>query len=381
MAEPEAEAGDGTHLWFTVEKRDLSTPAAARRIAKALGRRGGEVSFAGRKDAVAITRQRMSVEHVDVDRLLGLELDGLRVSEPRRHRRKLRPGELLGNRFELVLRGVASRDVPRLEAALDGLRSEGVANRYGEQRFGPDGAGLGVARSLVFGPPEAYLEALARAGRPEQLEASLELLRRAVSGTNGERRRADELCPNLPLDLVPVAKQLARRRTEVVADLVAAVPRSSRVFHLAILQAWAFNQVLDRRMEEGSSGRVLTGDLVLREDGRHGYASEERPAPPGSVPTGPIWAPALRLAEGAPGDIERAVLAEEGLGDGHPEEPGGLSPRGSRRDLRVAVSEAALAASAGERDRGPVRLTFGLPPGAYATVVLDHLRAACLDPG
>jgi TruD family tRNA pseudouridine synthase len=381
VAEPEAEATDGTHLWFTVEKRDVSTPAAARRIAKALGRRGGDVSFAGRKDAVAITRQRMSVEHVDVDQLLGLELDGVRVSQPRRHRRKLRPGELRGNRFELVLRGVAPADVPRLEAALDELRSGGVANRYGEQRFGPDGAGLGVARSLVFGPPEAYLEALARAGRPEQLEASLELLRRAVSGTSGERRRADELCPQLPLDLVPVAKQLARRRTEVVADLVAAVPRSSRVFHLAILQAWAFNRVLDRRVEEGSSGRVLTGDLVLREDGRHGYASEDRPAPPGAVPTGPIWAPALRLAEGTPGDLERAVLAEEGLGDGHPDQPGGLSPRGSRRDLRVALSEAHLDASTEERAQGAVRLTFGLPPGAYATVVLDHLRAVCLDPG
>ena len=381
MDEPVAEEADGTHLWFTVEKRDVSTPAAARRIAKALGRRGGDVSFAGRKDAVAITRQRMSVEHVDPERLLELEIEGVRVSRPRRHRRKLRPGELRGNRFELVLRGVDPRHLPRLEEGLDRLRTGGVANRYGEQRFGPEGAGLGVARSLVFGPPEAYLEALGRAGRPEQLEPSLELVRRAVTGSSGERRRADELCPRLPLDLVPVAKQLARRRTEEVADLVPAVPRASRAFHLAILQAWVFNQVLDRRVEEGTSAEVLPGDLVLREDGRHGYATEERPAPPGAVPTGPIWAPSLRLAEGSPGEIERAVLSAEGLGGGHHEQPGGLSPRGSRRDLRVAVSEASLEASTAEGDGGMVRLTFGLPAGAYATVVLEHLRAMCLDPG
>ena len=106
MAEPEVEQVDGTHIWFTVQKRDVSTPAAARRIAKALGRRGGDVSFAGRKDAVAITRQRMSVEHVDVDALMGLELDGLTISAPRRHQRKLRPG---GAAWQPLRAGAAGR--------------------------------------------------------------------------------------------------------------------------------------------------------------------------------------------------------------------------------------------------------------------------------
>ncbi len=399
VAEPEEEQADGTHIWFTVEKRDVSTPAAARRIAKALGRRGGDVSFAGRKDAVAITRQRMSVEHVDPGELMGLALDGLRISAPRRHPRKLRPGELRGNRFELVLRGVAPDSVPRLAAGLERMAAEGVANLYGEQRFGPDGAGLEIARRLVFGPAEGYLEALARAGRPEQLEPALELLRRAASGTSGERRRASELCPDLPLDLVPVAKQLARRRTGEMEDLLAAVPRVSRAFHLAILQAKVFNDVLERRIKGGTSGEALEGDLVLREDGRHGYVSAERPAPAGAVASGPMWAPGLRLAEGEPGEIERAALAAEGLSPDQPERPGGLAPRGSRRDLRVPVSEATLdgggaedrvrelaeaagsdRAGAGEGPRA-VRLRFGLPSGAYATVVLDQLRAACLDPG
>ena len=395
VAEPEAERADGTHIWFTVEKRDLSTPAAARRIAKALGRRGTDVSFAGRKDAVAITRQRMSVEHVEPGELMGLELDGLLISAPRRHQRKLRLGELRGNRFELVLRGVAPGCVPRLAAGLERMAAEGVANLYGEQRFGPDGAGLEIARLLVFGPAEGYLEALGRAGRPEQVQPALELLRRAVSGTSGERRRAVELCPDLPLDLVPVAKQLARRRTEDVEELLAAVPRVSRAFHLAILQAKVFNDVLARRIREGTSAQALEGDLVLREDGRHGYVSPERPAPAGAMPSGPMWAPGLRLAEGGPGEIERAAFEAEGLSPDHPERPGGLSPRGSRRELRVPVSEPVLDGvedgvddgvddGAGDAeapvDRRDVLLRFGLPSGAYATVVLDELRAACLDP-
>ncbi len=386
MGEPAAEEADGTHIWFTVEKRDVSTPAAARRIAKALGRRGGDVSFAGRKDAVAMTRQRMSVEHVDVKQLMALEIEGLSLSAPRRHRRKLRTGELLGNRFELVLRGVSPAHVARLEACLARLGVDGLPNLYGEQRFGPNLEGLEAARRLVFGPPAAYLEALARAGRPDQVEPGLELVRRAASGTSGERRRADELCADLPLDLVPVAKQLARRRTEEVSELLAAVPKSSRAFHLAILQAWVFNDVLHRRLREGTSGAVQAGDLVLREDGRHGYTSPERPAPDGAVPSGPMWAPGLRLAEGAPGEVERAALRAEGLTPEGPEQPGGLSPRGSRRDLRVAVSSPSLeegAAPEGAAVGGArtLRVGFSLPSGTYATVVLDQLRAACLDPG
>ena len=109
----------------------MSTPAAARRIARALGRRGGEVSFAGRKDAVAVTRQRMSVEHVEPEALLGLEVEGLRLSDPRRQRRKLRPGELRGNRFTLTLRGVAAEALPRMRRGLELLEREGMPNLYG----------------------------------------------------------------------------------------------------------------------------------------------------------------------------------------------------------------------------------------------------------
>ena len=86
-----------------------------------------------------------------------------------------------------------------------------------------------------------------------------------------------------------------------------------------------------------------------------------------------------------------AAFEAEGLSPDHPERPGGLSPRGSRRELRVPVSEPVLDGvedgvddGAGDAeapvDRRDVRLRFDLPSGAYATVVLDELRAACLDP-
>jgi len=376
VAEPPGEAEDGTHVWFTVEKRGVSTPAAARRIARALGRRGGDVSFAGRKDAVAWTRQRMSVEHVDPDALMALELEGVSVSEPRRQRRKLRPGELRGNRFELVLRGVDGAAVPRMEGALAVLGRDGMPNPYGEQRFGA--GGLELARRLVHGTAVEYLAALADAAAPAQREAAAELVRRVREGSQGERRRAAELCPSLPLDLVPVARQLARRRPDDPAELLGAVPRTSRAFHLAILQGAVFNDVLGRRLAEGTAAAALEGDVVLRDDGRHGHVSLEHPAE-GAVPCGPMWAPGLAGAMGRPGEVERAAFEAEGLAPEAPARPGGLQPRGSRRPLFVPVGAPALRRLEEGEDGLALRVTFDLPPGSYATALLDRLREACLE--
>ena len=66
--------GEGTHVYFDVEKRGLSSIEAAHRIVRALGLRDDDIGYAGLKDAHAVTRQRMSIEHIDPARLEGLVL-------------------------------------------------------------------------------------------------------------------------------------------------------------------------------------------------------------------------------------------------------------------------------------------------------------------
>jgi tRNA pseudouridine13 synthase len=63
------------------------------------------------------------------------DLENTELLDIQRHRRKLRRGALRGNRFRIVLRDVSA---PReaLELRLESLRSEGVPNYFGEQRFG-----------------------------------------------------------------------------------------------------------------------------------------------------------------------------------------------------------------------------------------------------
>ena len=365
----------GTHVWFEMEKRGISTPDATRRLARALGRQPQEIAFAGRKDAVAVTRQRMSIEHVEFDDLLAVQLDGIQIRSPYRCRRKLRVGQLAGNRFHLRLTGVESSTRDRIAEELASLQATGVPNSYGDQRFGRGGGGMALGRALVKGPPLEYLERLVEdSARGSQREAADELLRRIREGNASEMRRATELVRRLTDDLRAVARTLARRRPDDLGELVRAVPQRSRSFHLAILQAKIFNDVLQARLADGTFATPLVGDVIRGADGRHSEL-KDLPAPGGCIVTGPIWAADMKAASGKPGEVELAALRAEGLEPSDLANPGGLRPRGARRPLTAALGGALVE----EWSEEAVWIAFDLPVGSYATVVLDELARRVSD--
>src|SRR5262247_2707914 len=83
-------SGVGTHTIFLLEKRGIATFEAIRRIARALGRRDEDFGYAGLKDARAVTRQLVSIEHEPPARVLALELPDLRIPWAELHGNKLR---------------------------------------------------------------------------------------------------------------------------------------------------------------------------------------------------------------------------------------------------------------------------------------------------
>ena len=140
-------AGDGEHLWLWVEKRNLNTEEAARRIARAAGVPVRMISYAGLKDRQALTRQWFSLHlpgKADPD-LAAAEDESLRILRRDRHRRKLQRGAHAANGFTLRLTQLqADRDA--LEARLLHVREQGVPNYFGLQRFGFDGGNILQAR-------------------------------------------------------------------------------------------------------------------------------------------------------------------------------------------------------------------------------------------
>ncbi len=143
--------GQGDHLYLWIEKRGMGAEYFARQIARRLDIPPGDVGTAGMKDRHAVTRQWVSVPASAEPRLDQLEGDGIRLLRTSRHTNKLKTGHLHGNRFRILVRESPPSAAERLPALLDRLRTCGLPNYYGTQRFGRDGETLALGWSILQG--------------------------------------------------------------------------------------------------------------------------------------------------------------------------------------------------------------------------------------
>jgi tRNA pseudouridine13 synthase len=146
-------SGEGEHLWLDIEKNGANTAYVAQQLALAAGVQERDVGYAGLKDRYAITRQWFSIylptgKAGETPDLTQLQHPEFKVLSQGRHVKKLRPGDLLGNHFRIVLRNVAG-DREAIKANLSAVAAQGVPNYFGAQRFGFDGANVEQGRAML----------------------------------------------------------------------------------------------------------------------------------------------------------------------------------------------------------------------------------------
>ena len=151
--------GEGQHLYISLTKRGLTTKDLQHRLERLFGLRQGSVGFAGMKDKHAVTTQTFSIDvanqSVDQDQALVARIAGeidVTVNWARRHNNKLRPGHLLGNRFQIVVNELAvdpQTALTQAQAIGAELQERGVPNFFGPQRFGIDGANVTKGQAIL----------------------------------------------------------------------------------------------------------------------------------------------------------------------------------------------------------------------------------------
>ena len=109
-----APSGSGAHLYLWIEKRGIPTFEAVRRLAHFLDRPTHAIGLAGLKDSQSVSRQWLSIEGVEAERLRGWTVGGVRVLDAKEHPHKLRLGHAKGNRFLVRLREVAAHPIARV---------------------------------------------------------------------------------------------------------------------------------------------------------------------------------------------------------------------------------------------------------------------------
>lgn len=144
--------GEGPHLLLTVEKRGANTLWVAEQLARLAGIPAWEVGYAGLKDRHAVTVQHFTL---NLDRRPEpdwrvVNSGEFRVLKSLRHRRKLKAGALTGNRFRLALREL-TMPLEALVTKFEAIRTRGVPNYFGPQRFGRGAANIGKAEAALSG--------------------------------------------------------------------------------------------------------------------------------------------------------------------------------------------------------------------------------------
>ncbi len=368
-------SGTGTHTYFVVEKRGLTTMQAVQDIAAALNLRRRDIGVAGLKDARAVTRQWMSVEHVPAEALLALRLARVRILECAQHGNKLRIGHLRGNRFRIRVRQAPTQRVHELRAALDQLVRNGVPNYFGPQRFGSRGDTWKIGRAIVRENLDEALDYLA--GKPG--DADFGDVRRARQlYEDGKFDDALRAWPRMYRDQRLALKALVRSGGKKKKRGMLAVDERFRLFCVSAYQAHLFNLVLAERTPRGLR-ELLPGDLAMIHASGSVFSVEdvEREQPRADAfeisPSGPIFGYRTTMPSGVPLEIEQRTMAGESLTPDafHTKF---LRVKGSRRALRFRPLDAEI--DVGKDERGSyLQLSFLLPAGCYATSLLRELFA------
>jgi len=297
--------GEGHHLWLQIRKRGCNTDWVAGQLAREAGCPVRDVGFAGLKDRHAVTTQWFSIPCADggVPAWGDWKIPDVRILQARRHVKKLRRGVLRGNRFSITVRSLEG-DLDDLESRLVRIKSRGIPNYFGPQRFGHCGGNVYRGAHWLF---------------------------------NGGR-----------------------------------LPRARRSMYVSAVRSFLFNHVLARRLEQNSWDSLMRGEVVMLDGTRSVFLSDpgdsdlERRCREGDVhPTGP-----LPGAGGIRPRCEAAALEEAVLGPFRNlvDALAGVGLDGGRRSLRLRAGELDWTLT-----NHSLELSFVLPPGAYATTLIDEL--------
>ena len=196
--------GEGEHIYLHIKKREVNTHWVARLLSEKFGVKEHDVSYAGQKDRYAVTTQWFSIYAPKVEMVLETRPfpeEDIEILVQTRHSKKLRRGDLIGNRFNIVLRDIKSSEEcdgadlqQAIENNLQKIKLNGVPNYFGLQRFGRGGGNMDQALAML----------------------------------TGQRREKN---------------------------------RQKKSMYLSAARSYIFNQVLAARIEQGLWGKSLAGDI------------------------------------------------------------------------------------------------------------------------
>ncbi|KAK7337896.1 hypothetical protein VNO77_18486 [Canavalia gladiata] len=262
----------GKFLRFHLYKENKDTQEALGVIGKMLGIQPRSFGFAGTKDKRAVTTQRVTVYKQQASRLASLNerLFGIKVGDFSYVKEGLCLGQLMGNRFTILLRfifvsvaltfflrGIVADSEDTIKASADTLGRHGFINYFGLQRFGSGsvpthliGAALfrgewKLAVDMILDPRDGDILFIARKYYKESND---------VVGT----------LKQLPQYLVAerAVLQSLKKSPGNYLQALKSIPRTLRMMYVHSYQSYLWNHAASKRVQKYGTEHVVLGDLV-----------------------------------------------------------------------------------------------------------------------
>jgi len=386
---------------------------ALNQISRAVKCRNSDIGVAGIKDMQAITYQYCTLRNVSLSRvkqannILGKRVQLSDFVEIKGTEALLVRGNLIGNRFELVLRNLkriqrkseegedtySERPVPvhssHLDTMIKRIDVHGFINFYGEQRLGDPGSreyvgvrSFDIGQAMLNGDFDKAIDLL-MAGRSTNVYSPNE---DEINARNVWKKSRDA---RATLAAFPKNRNTMVREREVLtgflryADALEAfrcLPHNTRMFYIHSYQSLIWNRVATERMRLGPS--PIVGDLYISE-GSDDQGDVQVVTDTSKVDISQIVLPlpgySIQYPTDEIGELYKQILKDDGIDlatkDNIPES----TAKGSYRKLVVKATNLQW-----ERlnkcetlDEDPVitdaKLTFDLKKGCYATMMLREL--------
>jgi tRNA pseudouridine13 synthase len=375
-------------LLCTLVKRNWDTFIAVKNVSKALGIAQNRVQFAGIKDAKALTAQYITLDNISAEEATKVNIKDIQIHPVGYVRERISLFYLLGNHFRVTIRNVSEPEVEarkHINQTLEELTAVGgIPNFYGHQRFGttrPITHLVGKALSqgkfeeaaiLFLATPSSYEHPTSRQARQELHE------------TKNFKQASEKFPHQLRFERLMLI-HLAEHPTDFVGAFKRLPPKLQALFVQAH-QSYLFNRFISERVKAGLPlSEVTLGDFVVSVE-RSGLpfttaikvaTTENISEIESKVKAGklrvalPIVGFKQKLSQGLMGEVEKEVLAQEGveLGNLWVNELSRIGGKGGLRSIVTPILGFELQKIGDET----VTLSFMLHRGCYATVFLREV--------
>lgn len=351
---------EGKFTTFVLQKRDWNTVQALVVLAKKLGHGKKSIGYAGTKDRRSVSVQLASIYGTAPEQVLALRAKDLEINGAWRSN-GVEMGSNLGNAFE-----VAISDVKRQENAeaiireLDGI----IPNYFDRQRFGTRLNNARIGFDIMRGEFEEAAMAMLTDTAEERNEDAVEARKRL----GGERdfRAALSYFPGYLKNERYLLEYISTHSKDY-AGALRRLPRGISLMFIHAVQSLIFNLEVEDRIRRGSFESSLYCDRNF-----YGFPDLDGTIKEkGDFPVAPLIGyetDDARISDKEKELLERFGITKESFRIRSMPE---LSMRGSLRTLVAPVKDLFA-----EVKEGTMKLSFAIPSGTYATVLVNEITKA-----